>query len=191
MRRKFVEVVKAAGGNKTGKAGQVLKIVAKLYEIEQLIKGQPPDKRCRYRQQQARPILEHLLSYLQKIQAPKTSLLGKAVYYALSQWEELVRYRDYGEAELSNCWVENEIRPFAVGRRNWLFIGNQVSAQRAALLYSLIQSCLMNEINPRDYLEYVLDQVHALRKKEIEPASLLPHKIEPKLITIQKKKTES
>lgn len=98
--------------------------------------------------------------------------------YLNNQWFELVRYTEHGEAELSNCWAENQIRPFAVGRRNWLFIGNEVSGQRAALLYSLIQSCYLNNIDPRMYLTYVLNQVHAMRKGEVDPATLLPHTID-------------
>lgn len=179
-RRYFTDVIKASGGNKSGKAGGMLKLISKLYKIEEKIKNYSPKARRDYRQKEARTVLEHIKSYANKIHAPPRSLLGKAVHYLKSQWTELVRYVDYGEAELSNCWAENHIRPFAVGRRNWLFLGNAVSGQRAALLYSLIQSCFLNNIDPRAYLTYVLNQAHTMRKGEIDPATLLPHTIDPK-----------
>ena len=74
------------------------------------------------------------------------------------------------------------MRPFAVGKRNWLFVGNEKSASKAALLYSLIQSCELNDINPRAYLEYVLNQVHQMRRREVDPATLLPNTIDRKLL---------
>jgi len=181
-RRKFAEVVKVAGNNKTGKAGQILKKIAKLYEIEREIQSQPPSERCAQRQKQSKPKLEIIKTFLDKINAPPSSLLGKAVFYCKNQWPELIRYIDHGEAEISNCWVENQVRPFALGRRNWLFVGNEGSAQKAALIYSLIQSCLLNDIQPKVYLEVVLNQVHAMRRKEIDPATLLPHTIDKALL---------
>lgn len=108
--------------------------------------------------------------------------MGKAVTYTINQWPYLIKYIDYGEAEISNCWIENQIRPFALGRRNWLFVGNEVSANKAALLFSLIQTCKLNDINARHYLEYVLNQAHKLRRQEINPTSLLPQFFDKKLL---------
>ena len=102
--------------------------------------------------------------------------------YCKNQWSELIRYIDYGETQISNSWVENQIRPFALGRRSWLFVGNEVSASRAALLYSLIQSCELNDLDPRAYLEYVLNQVHRMRRKEVDPITLLPNTIDRDLL---------
>lgn len=181
-RRKFVEVVKISGQNKSGKAGDMLQIIAKLYEIESEIKGKPFAERKDMRQKRTKPILELLHARLQKINAPPQSALGKAVFYALNQWPYLSKYVDYGEVEISNCWVENQIRPFAVGRRNWLFVGNEGSANKSALLYSLIQTCKLNAIEPRKYLEYVLNQVHKIRRKEIVPVNLLPQFIDKNLL---------
>lgn len=184
VRRYFVDVVKAAGNNKTGKAGGILKLIGKLYKSEAEIKNATSEERYQYRQQHAKPVLEHIKSYADKIHAPSNSLLGKAVHYLKTQWPELIRYIEHGHAELANIWVENQIRPFAVGRRNWLFIGNETSGQRAALLYSLIQSCYLNAIDPHVYLTYVLNQVHPIRKGEVDPALLLPHKIDPAKLKI-------
>ena len=181
-RRKFMDVVKVCGNNKSGKAGKMLEMIAKLYEIERDIKSLSYDQRQTIRGQKAKPKLDAIKSFVNKINAPPKSLLGVAVTYCKNQWPELIRYIDHGQAQISNCWVENQVRPFAVGKRNWLFVGNELSAQRAPLLYSLIQSCDLNKINPRDYLEYVLNQVHRMRRREVDPVSLLPHTINKDLL---------
>lgn len=181
-RRKFADVVKAAGNNKSGKAGDMLEKIGKLYDIEREIKDLPFEERKVIRQEQAKPKLDAIYSFLQKINASPKTLLGQAVTYAKNQWETLIRYVDHGAAQISNAWIENQIRPFALGKRNWLFVGNEVSAQKAALLYSLIQSCELNNIDPRAYLEYVLQQVHRLRRKEVDPMTLLPNTIDQKLL---------
>lgn len=181
-RRKFVEVIKINGNNKTGKAGEMLEIIDKLYEVEREAKDNSFMERKGIRQEKTKPLLELIHSKLQKINAPPQSALGKAVQYALNQWSCLSRYVGYGEIEISNCWVENQIRPFAVGRKNWLFVGNEVSANKSALLYSLIQTCKLNQIDPRRYLMFVLNQVHKMRRKEIDPETLLPQFIDKKLL---------
>ena len=181
-RRKFADVVKAAGNSKSGKAGEMLEKIGKLYDIEREIKDLPFEERKVIRQEQAKPKLDAIYSFLQKINAPSKTLLGQAVTYAKNQWETLIPYVEHGEAQISNAWIENQIRPFALGKRNWLFVGNEASAQKAALLYSLIQSCDLNDINPRDYLEYVLQQVHRLRRQEVDPMTLLPNTIDKKLL---------
>lgn len=181
-RRKFTEVVKISGNNKSGKAGEMLVHIGKLYEIEKEIKNFSVENRKLDRQKRAKPILDLIFSKLQKIQAPPQSALGKAVTYCLNQWRYLSRYVDYGAIEISNCWIENHIRPFALGRRNWLFVGNEQSANKSALLYSLIQTCKLNDIDPRKYLEYVLGQAHRMRRQEIDPTSLLPQFINKDLL---------
>ena len=139
-------------------------------------------KRKQLRQEKAKPIVGKIKQQLDKINAPPQSTLGEAVRYALNQWEYLERYADYGEVEISNCWVENLIRPFALGRRNWLFVGNEESAAKSALLYSLIQTCILNRIDPYDYLVYVLNQAHKMRRGEVDPVTLLPQFIDKSLL---------
>ena len=124
-RRKFADVVKAAGKNNTGKAGQMLTKIAKLYEVEKSLKSLSPDERKNQRQQLAKPKLDAILNFLLKINAPPKSLLGKAVIYCKNQWPELIRYIDHGEAHISNCLIENQVRPFAVGKRNWLCVSRR------------------------------------------------------------------
>jgi transposase len=181
-RRKFTDVVKISGNNKSGKAGDMLALIEKLYQVEDEARGSPPEERKVLRQEKSKPILALLHARLQKIHAPPQSTLGKAVQYSLNQWPYLCRHVDYGEVEISNCWIENQIRPFALGRRNWLFVGNEVSANKSAFLYSLIQSCKLNAINPRHYLRYVLNKTHAMRRKEIDPVTLLPQFIDKNLL---------
>ena len=156
--------------------------IGKLYDIEREIKDLTFEERKKIRQKESRPKLEAIHSFLYKINAPPKSLLGIAVTYCKNQWEELIRYVDHGGIDISTCRVENQIRPFAVGRRNWLFVGNEVSASRAALFYSLIQSCELNDIDPRAYLEYVFAQVHQMRRGEVDPHTLLPHHINRTLL---------
>jgi transposase len=108
---------------------------------------------------------------------PPQSAIGVAINYTLKQWDYLKEYVDYGEVEIDNNWVENQIRPLALGKKNWLFVLHERSAQIGALYYSLIQSAKLNNLNPRIYLHYLLTQVHALRKNEIEAKDLLPHRI--------------
>jgi transposase len=177
-RRKFTDVIKVSDKQKQGKAAEMLKSIDRLYEIEREAKAMSSPERKEYRHIWAKPVLEHLYQEAIKINAPTKSLLYVAVTYLKNQWPYLINYIDYGEAPISNCWIENQIRPFALGRRNWLFTGTPESAQKAGLLYSLIQTCKMNGINARDYLEYVLNQANAMRRGDISPTSLLPQFID-------------
>ena len=108
-RRKFVDVVKVNGQNKSGKAGEMLILMSKLYDIEREAKSKTFGERKSLRQEKSKPILELIYSRLKKINAPPQGALGKAVQYALNQWKYLINYVDYGEVEISNCWVENQI----------------------------------------------------------------------------------
>jgi transposase len=181
-RRKFAEVVKIGSVKSTGKGQEELKQVRLLYKIEEDARKEKltSEERKQLRQREAKPVLEKLQAWLiqTKSQVPPESAIGKAINYTLKQWPYLIKYVDHGEVEIDTNWVENEIRPFALGRRNWLFVGNERSAQIGALFYSLIQSAKLNNINPRIYLHYLLTQVHALRRKEVEARNLLPHRID-------------
>lgn len=109
---------------------------------------------------------------------PPKSQLGNAIGYTLNQWPYLIRYLRHGRAEIDTNWVENQIRPIALGRRNWLFMGHEDSGRNHAIFYSLVLSCILNDLNPRLYLHYLISHLHALRRGEIEPAGLLPHTID-------------
>jgi transposase len=177
-RRKFTDVVKVADQHKKGKAAELLMSINRLYEIEREAKEMNVADRKSYRHEHAKPVLNFIYAEILKIDAPPKSLLHVAVTYAKNQWPYLIKYVDYGEVPISNCWMENQIRPFALGRRNWLFTGTSESANKAALLYSLIQTCRMNGIDPRKYLEYVLNTSNAMRRGDVSPTSLLPQFID-------------
>lgn len=181
-RRKFVEVTKLS--NVQGKAYKIVELIKKLYKIEADAKEANLEYSARkdLRQSQSKPVLENIKTLVDEITASDSSALGKAVTYAKNQWPHLIRYIEYGEAEIDNNWAENQIRPFALGRKNWLFIGNKDSARIAAFFYSIIQTCRLNAIDPRKYLIYVIKNAGKMRKKEIDPTQLLPQFINHKLI---------
>jgi transposase len=182
-RRKFADVVKIASS--AGKAHEVMKWINKLYQIESTAREQSVDfaMRKKLRQDQAPPILQKIYSLISQATPSSKSALGSAITYALNQWEYLTRYIDYGEAEIDNNWIENQIRPFALGRRNWLFQGNERSAKTAAFFYSIIQTCRMNNIDARKYLIYVLSQAGNMRRGEANPRDLLPQFIDKSFLS--------
>ena len=180
-RRKFAEIIKIATPKSASKAQEALHYFVQLYRIEHQAKAlkMDADGRMQLRQQEALPLLNQFFQWLCQTQrqVPPESKIGKAIGYTLNQWCYLIKYVDHGQVEADTNGVENQIRPFAIGRRNWLFVAHEESAQIGALFYSLIQSAKLNDINPRVYLHYLLTQTHALRKKEVDPCELLPHRI--------------
>ena len=181
-RRYFTDVIKISSSN--GKAHEVVKWISKLYQIEDMAREQNLGFAARkeLRQTQAPPILQKIHELLTKAIPPPKSAIGKAIAYALNHWEHLTRYVDHGEAEIDNNLIENQIRPFAVSRKNWLFIGNETAAKTAALFYSLIQTCKLNGINPKKYLIHVLYQSGRIRRNEVNPKDLLPQFIDTILL---------
>jgi len=181
-RRKFAEVVKIS--NKTGKAHEMVVLISELYKIESDARELKldPSARKKLRQQKTPPILQKIRKLAKAITASSKSALGKAVFYLLDHWRALVMYVKYGEAEIDNNWVENKIRPFALGRKNWMFIGNERAGITAAFFYSILQTCRMHNIDARKYLIYILFQAGKMRRNEIDPRSLLPQFIDKKLL---------
>ena len=122
--RKFSEAVKAQGKKKKkGKDHQGLVLIQKLYRVEKLARQLAPEDRYARRQQQARPILDELRAWLDDSLplVPPTSATGKAMHNLRREWDKLIRYLDDGRIEIDNNAAENAIRPFVVGRKNWLF----------------------------------------------------------------------
>lgn len=182
-RRKFVEVIKISN-NPTGIAAQVIDKLKPLYILEEKMRELKLSfhTRKRLRQKQAWPILKKLYPWLKrelKNVAPK-SKLALSINYMLNQWPYLIKYLRHGEAEIDTNLVENKIRPTALGKRNWLFMGHENSGIIHALWYSLVLSAMMNGLNPRTYIHYLLTKTHDIRTGQVEPASLLPHIIEHK-----------
>lgn len=181
-RRHFTDVIKIAISN--GKAHEIVKWIGKLYQIEDKAREQNLSFAARkdLRQSHAPPILQKIHELLTKSIPPPKSVLGKAMAYALNHWEYLIKYVDHGEAEIDTNLIENQIRPFAVSRKNWLFLGNEKAAHTAALFYSLIQTCRLNNLDPKKYLIYILYQAGRMRRNEINPSSLLPQFIDKALL---------
>ncbi len=164
---------------KTGKADQGLAYIQKLYAIEKKIKDKPPDKRYETRQQEAKPILGKLKIWMEKsLQAvpPKTAI-GKALVYLKNQWDRLAGYLDDGAYPIDNNAAERAIRPFAIGRKNWMFSKSQAGAKASANLYSLIETAKVNRLNVYEYLQHVFKELpNAQKVEQIE--ALLPWNIQ-------------
>lgn len=183
-RRKFVEANKVSGKATSRLANKALVLIAKLYQIERKAKTLSSTERAALREKESKPIVSQfhdwLVEHHHKV-LPK-SKLGEAFTYALNQWPYLQACFEHGEAEIDNNLVENLMWPFALGRRNWLFVGNERGGQAAALLYSFIQTCRLNDVNARQWFNYVLDKAHLIRRNEVDLTSLLPQFIDKDLL---------
>ena len=180
-RRKFSEAVKAQGKKKKkGKAYQGLVLIQKLYRLEKQTRRLTPDERHVRRQQQARPILDELRAWLDDSLplVPPTSATGKAMHYLRREWDKLVRYLDDGRLEIDNNSAENAIRPFVVGRKNWLFSASVKGVKASANLYSLIETAKANGLEPYAYLRYLFTALPKAETVEVIEA-LLPGNVDP------------
>jgi transposase len=174
VRRKFYEAVASA----PKLAGWFLRQIQSLYRIEAALRAQPaePQGRQTMRAQQSRPIIARLQRVLLKLktqgrQLPQ-SLLGKAIDYALGQWPMLIVYLNDGRVEIDNNLVENAIRPTAIGKKNWLFIGDAEAGERSAIIYTVIESCRRRGLNPYAYLKDVLTRLPKMTNHQI--AEVIP-----------------
>lgn len=166
-RRKFVEASKAAKPKDKGKqvklskADMALSMINKLYVIEREIKDLSVADRYQIRQKHSIPQLIEFKAWLEK-NAPrvtKGSLTRKAMDYTLNQWEYLIGYCERGDLHISNVLAENAIRPFALGRRAWLFADTSQGAKASATCFSLIETAKANDLEPASYIEYVLNHI--------------------------------
>ena len=180
-RRKFSEVVKVSK-SKTGIAQEMIDRMKPLYTLEARMRDASLNHRTRKRLRQkiARPILKDIYAWLRRIkpQVLPNSKLGKAIQYTLNQWPYLIAYLNHGMAEIDTNYVENKIREIALGKKNWLFFGNKDCGKIHALFYSLIISAIINELNPRVYIHYLLTKIHDIRRGTIDPITLLPDRID-------------
>ena len=166
-RRKFVEASKAAPakkkGGKVSKADVAIGKIRKLYVIEARIKDLEPEQKKAQRQTLSRPVLDDLKIWLEtnSRRVPKDSLTWIAINYTLNQWDLLIGYCEDGRLNISNALAENAIRPFAVGRRNWLFSDTPRGARASATCYSLIETAKANGLEPYAYLHHVLQHIAA------------------------------
>jgi transposase len=167
-RRKFVEASRAAqtGGSKKNaaqpsKADVALGKIRKLYAIEKTIKDLDDEGKKQARQALSVPALDDLQQWLEKnaSRVPKDSLTHRAITYTLNQWEYLVGYCADGKLNISNAMAENAIRPFAVGRRAWLFADTPQGARASATCYSLVETAKLNGLDPHSYISHVLANI--------------------------------
>lgn len=168
---------KEAEDNDKARSTHALHAIQKLYELERQIKELSVEERLKIRQEKAVPILDELGRWMieqYKLVTPK-SPIGKALEYSMKRWKELGAYTTDGRLEIDNNKIENEIRPIALGRKNYLFAGSHESAQRIAMIYSLIGSCKSNGLDPLKWITRVLEEVPNRKVNDLE--DLLPTKI--------------
>ena len=150
---------------------------SRLFKLEQAFAELTPEERYEKRLEQEKPVLDALLSWANEMQAktaPK-SALGRAIHYLLEQWPYLTRYLEDGRLELSNNRAERSIKPFVMGRKNWLFANTPGGAQASAMIYSLIETAKENGLDPYRYLLWILQTAPQLSETNKAWAeSLLP-----------------
>ena len=170
-RRKFVEATK--GTKEIGAPNKALRYIRELYKIEEEAKDLDDESRRKLRLEKSKPILEEFKQWLEtKKIVPKTAI-GKAITYTLNQWEALTRYLDHGMLSIDNNFAERLIKPIVIGRKNWLFAGSDKGAANAAIIYSLIETCKLNNVNPYEYLRDVLTRLPTQLNNNIR--ELLPY----------------
>jgi len=169
-RRRFIDAQRIQVKGKKGRADLAVSQIQKLYRIEALLNGESAQKKYAVRQEDARPLLNEFREWLDNAAtrvSPKTKL-GEAISYTLNQWEKLIRYLDDGLLSIDNNRAERAVKPFVIGRKNWLFSASTQGAQSSAMLYSIIETAKANGLVPYDYIAHCLD--HLCRNPDdIEP----------------------
>ena len=175
-RRKFFDLHVS---NKSEIAQQALTYIAQLYKVEREVKHLSADERLRIRQTESKPLLDalHQWMVLQRQRITDGTATAKALDYSLKRWVALSRFAKDARLPIDNNWIENQIRPIAIGRNNWLYAGSLRAGQRAAAVMSLIQSAKLNGHDPYAYLKDVLARLPTHRNSLIE--ELLPHRWVP------------
>lgn len=167
---------KEAEDNDKERSTYALKLFQEIYDVEREVKALSDAERSKLRQQVSLPKLTQLHDWMTeqyRAVTPK-SPIGKALDYSLKRWKELTLFTTDGQLEIDNNRIENEIRPIALGRKNYLFAGSHESAQRIAMIYSLLASCKANGIDPMKWLTTVLEELPNRTVNDID--DLLPQK---------------
>ncbi|MFZ0930813.1 MAG: IS66 family transposase [Syntrophobacteraceae bacterium] len=185
VRRNFIKVIDARGKaakNKTGSAEVALDYIGKLYAIEKIARQKElsADRIVSLRKEKAEPILQEFKAWMDKrlSQTPPKGLLGKALSYAVNLWPRLTRYLENGYITPDNNAAENAIRPFVVGRKNWLFSGHPNGAHAASTLYSLIETAKACGLEPYQYLRFLFEKIPSAQTEQDHKA-LLPQNLRP------------
>jgi hypothetical protein len=184
VRRKF-DVAKKDGAV-SGKtlAGKFLDDIRDLFLLEREFEKLPPSEKIQLRKERSGPLVQSIEKRLQEYreQVPPKSKLGEALTYLAGQWESLIVFLEHSEAELSNNRIENHIRPFAIGRKNWLFADTTKGADASAIIYSVVCSAKANGIDVHSYLTFLLTELPKLyanspRNPDLSP--FLPWNFKP------------
>ena len=175
-RRKFFDLHVS---NKSEIAQQALTYIGQLYEVEREVKHLSADERGRIRKDKSKLLVDalHQWMLLQRQRITDGTATAKALDYSLKRWVALTRFVQDGRLPIDNNWIENQIRPIAIGRGNWLFAGSLRAGQRAATVMSLIQSAKLNGHDPYAYLKDVLARLPTQKNSRID--ELLPHRWTP------------
>ena len=173
-RRKIYDVHQATA---SPAAYRLLEAIGALFAVEDGIKGRPPPERLAVRQDLAVPLLAELKALYEKTlsQVSRKGSLADALRYALPRWTALARYTTDGRLEISNNAAERAIRPLALGRKNYLFAGSDSGGERAATMYTIIETAKLNGLNPEAYLRAVIARIADHPMKRID--ELLPWNI--------------
>jgi len=176
VRRKFEEALK----QKPSLAKWFLKIFAQLYRIEATLRELKADDaaKSRYRQKHSRPLLNLLQKASRSIRdcnaGRPAGYLGKAVRYLLNQGKDLETYLSHGQVEIDNNGIERDVRPLAIGRKNWLFIGSPEAGERTAILLSFLISARHHGVDPEHYLRDLIERLPSCGSDEASLRKLLP-----------------
>ena len=151
-------------------------MIGQLYAVERDIRGHDAETRLQQRRTRAAPIAAVLHEWLvaHRAKVPDGTATAKAIDYSLTRWAALTRYLEDQTLPIDNNHDEQQIRPWATGRKNWLFAGTLAAGQRAAAITSLIHSAKLNGLDPYAYLRDVLERLPTQRVSEID--ALLPHR---------------
>lgn len=175
-RRKFFELSKS---NQSQIAYQALQMIGQLYAIEAELKHLEPEHRQIERDRRSKPVCDTLRQWLidHLAKVPPGTKIANAIGYSLKRWTALTHFLTDGRVPIDNNHIENRIRPIAVGRNNWMFVGSERAGTRAAAVMSLIQSAKLNGHDPYLYIKDVLTRLPTTKQKDIE--LLLPHRWQP------------
>ena len=172
-RRKFIDAKTVQGKNKTGKADVALNLIGKLYGIEANLKDKTAEEKYRVRQEKSKVIIDKLNGWVidNKDKIPPKTKLGEAMTYWCNQAHKLVTYLKDGRINIDNNRAERAVKPFVIGRKNWLFSNTPRGARASAILYSIIETAKANGLLVDNYLQTCLDEI---AKKPESLTHLLP-----------------
>ena len=185
VRRKWFDLYEA---HQSPLAKEALERIGALYGIEKAIRGRCAQERQAQRQQHAVPLLTALHAWMieESAKVEKGSVFATAFNYAFNNWDALLRYSQDGYLEIDNNIAERSVRGIGVGRKNYLFFGSDSGGERAAIIYSLIETCKLNHIDPQRYLHYVLERIadHPINRiAELLPWNLTEQLQQPAQVT--------